>query len=26
VSGDGLPIEILPSEYNDYLALAGWEE
>ena len=26
VPEDGLQIEILPPEYNDYLALAGWEE
>lgn len=26
VPEEGLQIEILPPEYNDYLALAGWEE
>ena len=25
VPEEGLPIEVLPAEYNDYLALAGWE-
>jgi hypothetical protein len=23
---EGLPVEVLPPEYNDYLALAGWED